>query len=61
MSCIERIPLFFIIDSGEATVLKKGVDLATLGPGDYFGEVALIDGGPRSATVTTYRLRQAID
>ena len=38
---------FFIIDSGGATVSSKGVDLATLGPGDYFGEVALIDGGPR--------------
>lgn len=43
---------FFLIDSGEATVTKKGAVLGTMGPGDHFGEIALIDGGPRTATVT---------
>jgi CRP/FNR family cyclic AMP-dependent transcriptional regulator len=42
---------FFIIESGEAAVSHKGVTFNVLGPGDHFGEIALIDGGPRSATV----------
>ena len=37
---------FFLIDSGEAAVSSKGVPLRALGPGDHFGEIALIDGGP---------------
>jgi len=43
---------FFVINEGEATVSTDGTELARLGPGSYFGEVAVIDGGPRSATIT---------
>jgi CRP/FNR family transcriptional regulator, cyclic AMP receptor protein len=43
---------FFVISEGNATVSVGGEAKATLGPGDYFGEVALIDEGTRSATIT---------
>src|SRR4030088_2734380 len=43
---------FFVIESGEADVAVDGQARGTLGPGDYFGEIALIDGGSRTATVT---------
>lgn len=43
---------FFVIESGEATVSVRGVAVAQLKAGDYFGEVALIDEGARTATVT---------
>ena len=43
---------FFVIESGEATVSMRGDERGKLGPGDYFGEIALIDDGARSATVT---------
>ena len=42
---------FFLIDEGNATVSVHGKHRVTLGPGDYFGEIALIDEGARSATV----------
>ena len=42
----------FVIETGTATVTVDGETRRTLGPGDYFGEVALIDGGTRTATIT---------
>ena len=43
---------FFVIESGEAKVTIDGVERRTLGPGDHYGEIALIDGGLRTATIT---------
>ncbi len=43
---------FFVIIEGTATVTRKGRAVAKLGPGDSFGELALLDPQPRAATVT---------
>ncbi len=42
----------FVIIEGTATVTVNDETIATLGPGKHFGELALLDGGPRTATVT---------
>jgi CRP/FNR family cyclic AMP-dependent transcriptional regulator len=42
---------FFIILDGTAEVIHDGTVIATLNPGDFFGEVAVLDGGPRTASV----------
>jgi CRP/FNR family cyclic AMP-dependent transcriptional regulator len=60
---------FYVITEGRAKVIKGKIasarGAATLGPGDFFGELALLDGGPRTASVvadgaiTTIRIERA--
>jgi CRP-like cAMP-binding protein len=43
---------FFVVSEGRAKVVVDGNEVSTLGPGDHFGEVALLAGTERTATVT---------
>jgi CRP/FNR family cyclic AMP-dependent transcriptional regulator len=44
--------MFFVVENGELSVEVQGEEVSTLGPGSSFGEIALIDRRPRTATVT---------
>ena len=44
---------FFLLLEGTASVAQDGVEIRTLGPGDFFGEAAILGDGRRTATVTT--------
>ena len=44
---------FFVLIEGTAEVARGGKKVASIGPGDFFGEIALISRTPRNATITT--------
>jgi CRP/FNR family transcriptional regulator, cyclic AMP receptor protein len=44
---------FFVLIEGTAEVARGGRKVASIGPGDFFGEIALIAKTPRNATITT--------
>jgi CRP/FNR family cyclic AMP-dependent transcriptional regulator len=44
---------FFVIVSGSVRIDRGGQTINTMGPGEFLGEIALLDGGPRTATATT--------
>lgn len=44
---------FFVVVDGGARVVRGGETIATLGPGDFFGELSVLDGKPRNAQVVT--------
>ena len=44
---------FYVIVEGKASLTRNGREIAVLGPGSYFGELALLDGQKRDASVTT--------
>jgi CRP-like cAMP-binding protein len=46
---------FYLLADGAAVVRRSGKKIATLGSGDFFGEMSLLDDGPRSATVELTR------
>jgi CRP-like cAMP-binding protein len=48
-----REGFFFVIVSGTVRIERAGRTINTIGPGDFLGEIALLDGGPRTATATT--------
>lgn len=44
---------FYVLVAGSVSIERGGTVLRSMGPGDFFGEIALLDEGPRTATATT--------
>jgi CRP/FNR family transcriptional regulator, cyclic AMP receptor protein len=51
---------FFALLDGEASVVVDGKGVATLRPGDFFGEISMLDRGPATATVTASQAARAM-
>ncbi len=51
---------FFVVVTGDASAAVDGAEVGTIGPGGFFGEMALIDGGERVATVTATSAMQLL-
>jgi len=49
----EGMGFFFVVLDGQARVNQHGKEVATLKAGDFFGEITSLQGGPRTASVTT--------
>jgi CRP-like cAMP-binding protein len=52
---------FFVLARGTVGVSISGKEVSTLGPGSYFGEIAVIDGGPRTATIAAESAVSALE
>ena len=51
---------FYLILAGRVEILRDGVSLGAFGPGDFFGEMSLLDQAPRSATIRALDNTQCI-
>ncbi|MHB8510495.1 MAG: cyclic nucleotide-binding domain-containing protein [Candidatus Dormibacteria bacterium] len=49
----EGMGFFFVVLDGGARVIQHGKEVAVLRPGDFFGEITTLNGGPRTASVTS--------
>jgi len=51
---------FYLIVAGRVEILRDGVSLGAFGPGDFFGEMSLLDQAPRSATIRALDTTQCL-
>jgi CRP-like cAMP-binding protein len=57
----EASEALFVIAAGRARVVRQGEEVATLGPGEHFGEIAFLTGQPRAASVVAQETLEAVE